>query len=89
MIELCNYSPENIAAWKQLDVPGGFMAYIYNWGNYQIQGFTAKFGPRSCEEQIILFHENHVKGLYRCGFGELFGMEGPLYYAWGRGFDNP
>ena len=89
MIELCSYSPENIAAWKQLDVPGGFMAYIYNWGNYQIQGFTAKFGPRSCEDQIRLFHENRVRGLYRCGFGELFGMEGPLYYAWGRGFDTP
>ncbi len=89
MIELCDYSPKNIAAWKRLDVPGGFMAYLYNWGNYQIQGFTAKFGPQSCEDQIILFQENHVKGLYRCGFGELFGMEGPLYYAWGRGFDDP
>lgn len=89
MIELCAYSPEEIAAWKKLDVPGGFMAYIYNWGDYQIQGLTAKFGPQSCEKQIMLFSANQVKGIYRCGFGELFGMEGPLYYAWGRGFDRP
>ncbi len=89
IIELCSYSPENFRQWKKISVPGGFMAYIYNWGDYQLQGFTAKFGPKACEDQIRLFADNKVKGLYRCGFGELFGMEGPLYYAWGRGFDQP
>lgn len=89
MIELCRYTPEEFEKWKKYDVPGGFMAYIYNWGFYQIQGLTPKFTPYQAAEQAKLFIQNNVKGIYRCGFGELFGLEGAGYYVYGKMLENP
>lgn len=88
MVELCLYSPENFEKWKKYKVPQGFMAYIYNWGDYQKAGFTPKRTPLFCKTQAELFQKNNVKGIYKCGFGELFGLEGPAYYTYGRSFEN-
>ncbi len=88
MIELCSYSPESFAKWKDYKVPQGFMAYIYNWGDYQRVGFTPRRTPLYCRNQAELFVKNSVKGIYKCGFGELFGLEGPAYYTFGRSFEN-
>ncbi len=89
MIELCGYTPEYFEKWKQYSVPAGFSAYIYNWGDYQRVGLTPKRSPKFCTEQVSLFHKNNVKGIYRCGFGELMGMEGPAYYVYGKALENP
>lgn len=89
MIELCRYSPAAFEKWKKYDVPAGFSTYIYNWGFYQVQGLTPKFSPRRAAEQAKLFMRNNVKGIYRCGFGELFGLEGPVYYVYGKALDDP
>jgi hypothetical protein len=88
MIELCSYSPESFEKWKDYKVPQGFMAYIYNWGDFQRVGFTPRRTPLYCRTQAELFVKNHVKGIYKCGFGELFGLEGPAYYTFGRSFEN-
>jgi len=89
IIELCSYSPENFQRWSKCEVPGGFMTYIYNWGYYQSVGLTPKRTPKFSCEQTKLFFRNKVRGVYLCGFGELFGLEGPAYYAYGRAFDTP
>jgi hypothetical protein len=88
IIELCSYSPENFQRWSKCKVPGGFLTYIYNWGYYQAVGLTPKRTPNFSSEQVNLFFRNKVQGVYLCGFGELFGLEGPSYYAYGRSFDN-
>ena len=88
MVELCSYSPESFEKWKAYKVPQGFMAYIYNWGDYQRVGFTPRRTPLYCRNQAELFVKNNVKGIYKCGFGELFGIEGPAYYTFGRSFEN-
>jgi len=89
VIELCAYSPEYFEKWKEYSVPAGFTAYVYNWGNYQRVGLTPKRTPAFCEEQIKLFHQNNVRSIYRCGFGELMGMEGPVYYVYGKCLGEP
>ena len=88
IIELCKYSPEDFGQWKRVKVPGGFTTYIYNWGFYQDEGFTPKVSPAFCKKQLRLFKKNNVKGIYRCGFGELLGLEGPVYYVYGQLLDN-
>lgn len=89
MIELCKYSDEVFDAWKKIEVPGGFVTYIYNWGIYQTPGYTAKRTPAFAAKQAKTFAANGVKGVYRCGFGELFGMEGPVYYVYGKMLEDP
>lgn len=84
MVELCYYSPEALAAWKKCKVPGGFTVYIYNWGCYKTEGFTPKNTPEFCKQQIELFKNNNIWGIYRCGFGELYGLEGLVYYTYGK-----
>lgn len=84
IVELCAYSPESLTKWKNCKVPGGFTAYIYNWGFYKTEGFAPKHVPEFCKQQIELFKANNIWGIYRCGFGELYGLEGPVYYTWGK-----
>ncbi len=84
IVELCAYSPEFLAKWKDYKVPGGFTVYIYNWGFYRTEGFTPKHAPEFCKPQIEIFKKNNIWGIYRCGFGELHGLEGPVYYTYGK-----
>lgn len=89
MIELAPCDEEVIALWKDYRVPGGFTAYLYNWGWYQLEGFMPKMSLEALAEQVESFHRHNIHGLYRCGFGELFGLEGPSYYIWGKLLENP
>ena len=89
IIELCKYSDATFAEWKKIRVPGGFLVYIYNWGNYHISGYTPKCPPSFIVKQARTFAANGVKGVYRCGFGELFGLEAPVYYIYGKLLENP
>ena len=89
MIELCNYSPETFANWSKIKVPKGFLVYIYNWGWYNTTGATPKRTPGFVAEQARRFIKNKVKGVYRCGFGENFGLEGPTYYVYGKVLEDP
>lgn len=90
VIQLCATNDGDFEQWKHMDVPGGFTAYIYNWGPYHPCGpFTPKRTPTYVEAQAQRFTKNHVRGIYRDGFGELFGLEGPVYYIYGRLYDDP
>ncbi|OQA81839.1 MAG: hypothetical protein BWY31_03624 [Lentisphaerae bacterium ADurb.Bin242] len=89
MIEICHYSPEMFRKWRKYKGIQGFTVYVYNWGEYPQPGFTAKLSPEACTDQVRMFAENNIRGVYRCGFGELFGMEGPVYYLYGKLLENP
>ena len=88
IIELCNYTTETFKRWRQYEVKGGFTTYVYNWGWYNRVGFLPKRTPQFCAEQVRLFLKNNVRGVYRCGFGENFGLEGPSYYVYGQMFND-
>lgn len=89
MVNLAPCTPEVLKAWGQVKVPAGFCAYLYNWGWYQYEGFMPKLPVSKLREQARLFRKHHVRGIYRCGFGELFGLEGPGYYLWGKFLADP
>lgn len=89
MIELARYEEKDFQAWQKIKVPGGFVTYIYNWGYYQPGGLAPKFSTKLAAEQVKRFLKYNVKGVYRCGFGEVYGLEGPVYYLYGKLFDDP
>ena len=89
VIELTRYDESDFQAWQKVKVPGGFITYIYNWGTYQANGITPKFSSAMAAEQVRLFLKYNVRGVYRCGFGTLYGLEGPVYYLYGKLFDDP
>ena len=91
MIEIAGSQEERFKVWKEggYEVPHGFVTYIYLWGNYPTLGFTAKHSYMHCATVMRRFHRYGVRGIYRCGFGELFGTEGPAYYVFNRLIDDP
>lgn len=89
MIELCKSSPEILDEWERVKVPQGFVCYIYDWGYYHLEGFTPKRTPEFIEEQIRSFRKHNIRGMYKCGYGELPGLEGPVYYVYGKLLEAP
>jgi len=89
MIELCSYSEASFRRWEGYTVPNGFTVYTYLWGDYPRTGFTPKRSFAHVAMMARRFVRHHVRGIYRCGFGELFGMEGPFYYVFNSLLENP
>ena len=89
MIELCHVSPMQFEEWKGYEVPLGFTAYIYLWGGYQPLGYTAKRSWRHCRDFAKMMVDHGIRGIFRCGYGELFGMEGPQYWVFNKALENP
>ncbi len=90
MIELCNYTPDNLKAWSKVKVPLGFSTYLYNWGSYLPLGISPRRTPRYIYDQSRQFTEHNVKAYYLCGVnGDLSGLEAPVYYAFGKLAGNP
>ena len=89
MVELCKYSEEFFEMWKDYEVPHGFTVYIYLWGPWPHVGMTPKLSYAQASYYARLFVRNRVRGMYRCGYGELYGMEGPAYYVFNRTLSNP
>ena len=90
MVEVCESSEENLKRWKDWGpVPHGITVYTYLWGNYHREGFTAKHSLAHLAEAGRRFMRYGVHGLFRCGYGELWGTEGPGYYVFNRMLRNP
>ena len=87
IVQMCGYSPKAFADWSKFKVSK--TVYAYNWGTYQVSGFGPKRNPRYAAEQVKLFYRNKVEGLYLCGGFENMGLEGPVYYVYGKMLENP
>ena len=89
MIELCTYSEATFETWSKYVVPQGFTVYTYLWGNYPRPGYTPKNSFPHTAMMARRFARHRLRGLFRCGYGELFGMEGPFYYLFNAVLENP
>ncbi|NOX99051.1 MAG: DUF4838 domain-containing protein, partial [Verrucomicrobia bacterium] len=78
----------DIAPWREVDVPGGFDGYIYNWTPNLTSRYTPMRTPLFVEKQVKRLVKNNIHSLYRDGAGSLYGLEGPVYYIMGRMFDD-
>lgn len=89
MIEMTDTTPAAFERWSKYSVPRGFTAYIYLWGQWPQPGCTAKHSFRAVADAARLMVAKGVKSIYRCGYGELFGTEGPAYYVYNRLIADP
>jgi len=88
-IMLCGTNEEDLAAWRQCEVPKGFTAYLYNWCPNLGTRYTPMRTPRFVVAQVKRLAANRIQAIYRDGPGALYGLEGPVYYVMGRMFDDP
>lgn len=89
VIMLCGTNEEDLAPWREVEVPGGFTGYIYTWCPNLVTRYTPMATPRSAATQVKHLYAHRTRGLYRDGPGQLYGLEGPIYYLMGRMFDAP
>jgi hypothetical protein len=88
-IMLTGTNEEDIAPWRSIEVPRGFTGYIYNWCPNLGTRYTPMRTPGYVEKQVKRLAANRIQSIYRDGPGQLFGLEGPVYYVMGRMFDDP
>ena len=88
-IMLTGTNEEDIALWRGIEVARGFTGYIYNWCPNLGTRYTPMRTPGYVEAQVKRLAANRIQSLYRDGPGQLFGLEGPVYYVMGRMFDDP
>jgi hypothetical protein len=88
-IMLTGTNEEDIAPWRGIDVPRGFTGYVYNWCPNLGTRYTPMRTPGYIDQQVQRLAVNQIQSLYRDGPGQLFGLEGPVYYTMGRMFDDP
>jgi len=89
MIELMTYSEEVFAEWSDYVVPRGFSVYTYIWGEYQAPGLTCKASTPVFARLARRFLKHGVRSIYRCGYGETFGCEGPASYVFNMLLADP
>lgn len=87
VIQMCGYSPEAFDRWQPYEVEK--TVYLYNWGEYHSLGFAPTRTPEYAAEQIRRFAQNKVRGIYMDGCFELLGLEGPVYYVYGKMMGDP
>ncbi len=88
-IMLTGTNEEDIAPWQGYEAPRGFTGYIYNWCPNLGTRYTPMRTPGYIETQVKRLAANHIQAIHRDGPGQLFGLEGPVYYVMGRMFDDP
>ena len=88
-VMLTGTNEEDIAPWRGIEVPRGFTGYVYNWCPNLGTRYTPMRTPGHIELQVQRLARNRIQSLYRDGPGQLFGLEGPVYYTMGRMFDDP
>ena len=89
MIELMTYSEDVFAEWADYVVPRGFSVYTYMWGGYQPPGLTCKVSTAVFARLARRFLKHGVRSIYRCGYGETFGCEGPASYVFNMLLADP
>jgi hypothetical protein len=85
--ELCTLDPRVVAAWRAQ--ASWLTAYVYYWGSYHTAGLGPKFTAAQVAQSLRSLRDQGFQGVYFCGAGECWGLEGPAYYACGRLLANP
>ena len=86
VIEMMDSSAASFDAWKGIKVPGGYSAYLYNWGNFHLVGLTPLNTISKIAEQNRLLVANNVHMVQVNGspMSGQWGLEGPNIYAYVR-----
>ena len=87
MVEVASPNRQRLEYWGS-KVPAT-LVYLYTWGDYHPMAFAPKTTPRMIAAQVKYLRDHAVRGIYYCGSGESWGLEGPVYYILHRILDNP
>jgi len=79
---------EKWKSWRKLH-QREYGIWLHNWIANQTSRYTPQRTPLFVEKQVKFFHDYQVRGIFRDGLGEVYGLEGPTYYGFGRLFDDP
>ena len=90
-IQLAGTNESDFAKWKEYTVPQGFTAYVYYWCPNQVPLYLPQRTPVYVEQAANRLIAARVQAFKRDGNGGLVhGLEGPVYYTFGKTFDgNP
>lgn len=82
--------PQAFETWSKCSIPAGFISYLHAWGGYHLCGYLPVRTPLYSEKTAKLFKENHVRGVgLDSPPANLWALEGPTVYVYGRMLDNP
>lgn len=85
-VEMCRHTPAYFEAFS------GFKdktIYTYWFGTYRVQGLTPKPLVHHIAREMRRFRDGGVMGIHSTSSGEVWGLEGPAYYAYGKLAWNP
>jgi hypothetical protein len=88
-IMLTGTEESDFAAWRTIGVPRGYTSYLYNWCPNLATRYLPMRTPGFIETQVRRLASHGVQAILRDGPGQLFGLEGPVYYVMGRMLDAP
>ena len=63
--------------------------WTYWWGDYHVSGYTPCMMPHEVAGRLRRLVDRGVRGVFVCGGGEQWGLEGPAYYAYAKLSWNP
>jgi hypothetical protein len=89
--------PPNVMISLTREYPAHFEAFAgcgktiwtYWWGDYHGAGLTPNMMPHQVADRLRPLAEQDVKGIFSCGGGEKWGLEGCAYYVYAKLSWNP
>lgn len=78
---------EILSCWKKR--VSSLAVYVYFWGFYRPLGLAPQTSPSGIAEKIKLYRKYNVIGIYLCGGGYNWGLDGPNYFVFSRLLGNP
>lgn len=81
---------DRLKDWPEaVDVPAGYGAYLYTWGNFHQTGYTPIRSARYIENLVNHLVEHDVKLIQINGWPVSYGIEGINIYAFNRFMNDP
>lgn len=88
-IELAPWKFDSLKEWGKYKVPKNFVCYDYTFGSYNDMGLTPKRPLSFIAAHAKNIHRDKIFGIYRSGWGDMFGFEAPFYYVWNTMLRTP
>ena len=85
IVYLCHTDPDTMKEWSACNVPGGYAAYTYTFLGGYLPGVT----PLGISKMVKRFSDFKIKGIMLDGFNGNYGLNGPVFYVYGRTMDEP
>ncbi|MBR2872843.1 MAG: DUF4838 domain-containing protein [Lentisphaeria bacterium] len=88
-IELAPWTFNSLKEWSKYEVPRNFVCYDYTFGSFNDMGLTPKRPLSFIAAHARNIHRDRIFGIYRSGWGDMFGFEAPFFYVWNTMLRDP